>query len=1094
MQLLLNPTVQSEAAREGLESIPLVISRYRVFERIYREVGTATLGTQRPQDMADLREKYEDKVTQLYSRILEYQARAVCQFSSNLADRYLKNVFKVNDWKKMLVKIQTLDSSCNHLAGAMDADRADRLDKELKEQSSCIDKLLESWYKQHKVLKDVQETADKTLKTIEMEREEEQIRQQKKEEHECHQAFRNSIKYEEYKDRNRVRVPGTCKWFLEHPRFISWRDEQSSSLLWVSADPGCGKSVLSKALVDEKLVNADPTNATICYYFFKDDSSNQRSATKAMSALLHQLFSKKIALIKHALNDFRGNNDKLSGLFSLMWTILENAAADSDAGEITCILDALDECEEVERIKLIESLREFYSGPKKSNTRLKFLVTSRPYYDIERGFRSLTDNMPTIRLDGDGETEAITKEIDLVIIAEIPKIARDLCLDSSAQESLQQHLLRISNRTYLWLHMIFGVIRKSLGATTAKKLGKLVDELPKTVSEAYEAILKKIDDEYRELAMKLLHIIVVADRPLSLKEMNVALSIKEDTRSYEDLDLENDDSFRKTVRNLCGLFVSVIDSKVYLIHQTAKEFLVSKEECKEDAVRPASGVNSFPVIWEHSLEPRKSNFIMAKICISYLLFAEFESHPLVIVNDIKETVDQYTTRHAFLDYAAKHWADHFRGSKVTETALLKPMVDVCDTQSKRFTTWFQVYWINMYPSSLYPQTFTSLMVGSYFGHKALVKLLLENGADVDSKDSSGRTPLLWAIENGHKAVVELLLEKGANVDSKDSGGRTPLLWAAENGDKAVVELLLKKGADIESKDSSFSRTPLLWAAKNGHEAVVKLLLEKGANVDSKESNGRTPLLWAMENGYEAVVKLLLEKEVDLDSKDSNFSRKPLLWAAMNGCEAVVKLLLQKGADVESKDSSGRTPLLWAAVNGREAVVKLLLQKGADVDSKDFGNGQTPLLWAVIKRHEAVVKLLLEKGADVDSKSGRGRTALSWAAINGDEAVVKLLLEKGANVDSKDVGRRQTPLSYAAMNGHEAVVKLLLEKADVDSKSGRGQTALSWAAINGDEAVVKLLLKKGANVDSKDSSGLTPLSWATENGHKAVVKLLKPKTS
>src|SRR5271168_5417275 len=126
MQLLLNPTVQSQAAREGLESIPLVISRYRVFERVYREV------TQRPQDMADLSKKYEDKITQLYSRILEYQARAVCQLSSNPVAQYLRDVFKVYDWKEMLVKIQNLDLSCTHLAGAMDADRADRLDKGLK--------------------------------------------------------------------------------------------------------------------------------------------------------------------------------------------------------------------------------------------------------------------------------------------------------------------------------------------------------------------------------------------------------------------------------------------------------------------------------------------------------------------------------------------------------------------------------------------------------------------------------------------------------------------------------------------------------------------------------------------------------------------------------------------------------------------------------------------------------------------------------------------------------------------------------------------------------------------------------------------------
>ena len=70
------------------------------------------------------------------------------------------------------------------------------------------------------------------------------------------------------------------------------------------------------------------------------------------------------------------------------------------------------------------------------------------------------------------------------------------------------------------------------------------------------------------------------------------------------------------------------------------------------------------------------------------------------------------------------------------------------------------------------------------GHKAVVKLLFEKGADLDSEDRQGQTPLSLATEKGHEAVVKLLLEKGAELDSKDIGGRTPLTWAAVNGHKA----------------------------------------------------------------------------------------------------------------------------------------------------------------------------------------------------------------------------------------------------------------------------------------------------------------------
>ena len=87
---------------------------------------------------------------------------------------------------------------------------------------------------------------------------------------ECLQLFRltksnQDATYEWYKDRVEDRVEGTCEWFLQHPHFQEWLQKISGPLL-VSADPGCGKSVLAKYLVDHVLRKS----ATVCYFFFKD--------------------------------------------------------------------------------------------------------------------------------------------------------------------------------------------------------------------------------------------------------------------------------------------------------------------------------------------------------------------------------------------------------------------------------------------------------------------------------------------------------------------------------------------------------------------------------------------------------------------------------------------------------------------------------------------------------------------------------------------------------------------------------------------------------------------------------------------------------
>ena len=457
-------------------------------------------------------------------------------------------------------------------------------------------------------------------------------------------------------------------------------------------------------------------------------------------------------------------------------------------------MDALDECEQSEREALIERVVKFFSVQNVTNTELKFLVTSRPYFEIETEFSTAGDILAEISLKGEDESEKISKEIDLVIDEEILRIARArrYPLETEVQDGLVKYLKSIKHRTYLWLHLILDVIRKT-PAYSQTKLEALISKIPDSVDNAYESILNRVKNPERAKARRLLHIIVAAERPLTLQEMNVALEIgekldrNEDCRSVDDLEKFSEGPFKMEVRNLCGLFVSIKDSKIYLIHQTAKEFLV-----KNDSIQPLS-----VGIWRYSLEPRESNLIIAKICILYLLFTIFERDPLIIDDrvpsyEVQSHVSRYANRHDLLDYAAKHWSVHFRGAKITNEEIVALALEVCNSRSKRFLSWFHVYWMTVGSSSRCPQSLTDLIVGSYFGLEPVVQVLLQKeGVDVDCKDEDGRTPLSWAAAEGQLEVVKLLLEKeGADVDCKDKYGRTPLWWAAVRGQLEVVKLLL----------------------------------------------------------------------------------------------------------------------------------------------------------------------------------------------------------------------------------------------------------------------------------------------------------------
>jgi ankyrin repeat protein len=265
---------------------------------------------------------------------------------------------------------------------------------------------------------------------------------------------------------------------------------------------------------------------------------------------------------------------------------------------------------------------------------------------------------------------------------------------------------------------------------------------------------------------------------------------------------------------------------------------------------------------------------------------------------------------------------------------------------------------------------SSIHVAACMGDLARVKRFVEEGADVDTKDELGWTPLYWAASTDQDNVAEFLIANGADVNAKTNYNSTPLYQAAATGGLNFVKLLISKGADVNAEDKH-GNTPLHSAASSGQKEVVELLISKGAIVDAKGRNGRTPLYNAALRGHKDIVEILVAKGADIDAKDKS-NQTALYMAVMRGRNDVAELLIAKGADVNSRNANGQTPLHLSASQGRRDMVELLIAKGADVNARNKWN-RTPLDIAVDRGHTEIVELLRKRKAEKLSKGKARKT-------------------------------------------------------------------------------------------------------------------------
>ena len=418
---------------------------------------------------------------------------------------------------------------------------------------------------------------------------------------------------------------------------------------------------------------------------------------------------------------------------------------------------------------------------------------------------------------------------------------------------------------------------------------RTLEELPESLDETYERVLKEIKRPNRDHAQRLLQCLVVAVRPLRIDELAEVLAVDFDDKAgmpklKASWRWENQE---QALLSSCSSLIAIVDGDygsrvVQFSHFSVKEFLTSPR-----LAAPIREVSRYHIYLE------AAHTIMAQACLSVLLRSDDrveEDHSVEINSPLTA-------------YAAEHWVTHAQFPNVS-SRVQNTMEHLFDPDKPYFAAWLRLHDIDLdsqtsplwHFSPSRESNATPLYYAALCGFQDFVEhLLIKYPQQTKARGGYYVTPALAALARRHIEIARLLHRNGSSVDPPGYNMSTPLHSAACRGDLEIVQVLLECKADVNSQIRN-GYPPLVYASYHSDpEApnVVQLLLDNGANPNLQAKNGDTPLHVA--------------------------SRKGSLESAC--------LLLEHGAEVEAK-YLGKTAFQIASEEGRFEITKLLSEYGA----------------------------------------------------------------------------------------------------------------------------------------------------------------------
>lgn len=599
---------------------------------------------------------------------------------------------------------------------------------------------------------------------------------------------------------------------------------------------------------------------------------------------------------------------------------------------------------------------------------------------------------------------------------------------------------------------------------TLKLLRKALENLPTTLDELYNEVLRRIEaqsQDNRQLAFKALRWVAYTYRPLTLRALQEALAIES---GEEDFDCDGLPPIGLVIDVCAGLLTANVETgKVRLIHYTTQDYL--------DSIL----VSKFP----------DAHALIAGDCLTYLSYKVFQSDHRE--HDFRLVVCKYK----LFEYASTFWATHARTMRTPELYAQIQRYLASDPQ---------VYLI---PIAGYDQSRRYRVrhwgrcpgygIAAFFGLSDELRHSLQYVVDIDQVICTGdfhyrlevqEAALHLAARNNQVEIVCILLDHGANIERKTLEGETPLFVATKYKALATAEVLIQRGANVMATSSQWGDLQLPFQVVWWSSPVQFLqhLLDAGTKLKRQHLFEESPLMRSIIDLDEPQTNQWLFCTALKDPDRTPLQSRMLDVAARKGANYMVDTLLNFGADVNYSNHWGNTALHRACSSGHLAIVERLLECGVNVNKRDY-QGELALHQAVRLDQVEIVDSLIVHHLDINVRTGHGVTPLMMAIHHGCTSSALSLLQHGAITGLADVNGI-TALHLASARGNTSLVRGLMDQNEsLEQKSNLNLAAFFSAEERSRERYVAPI----ALLDVKDYHGYRIAIFAV-HGSKAFSKL------